>query len=170
MRCWIEDELGVAFTLYAIQVSPCDFQHWHRAKLSFCQEDPAVVPRPGLRGGCVSPWVRHLKQLQSMEEDGIRLRRCLIFKCGKTRSMYEGCSVEGQAYLLAGISMEKLFALIANCEAGFLLRARHLCRWVNDEIRFLKSGTVRWCEANGIVALRLVRSSSGSGEMPGASL
>ena len=71
IRNHFAESLGVDHTLYAVQINPCDWQHFIRARLGF----PASSRiRLGMRAGAISPLASSRTNKSSLEETMIRWR------------------------------------------------------------------------------------------------
>ena len=71
VRDWIAEEFDVQHALYNVQITPCDWQHFLRARESF----PAHgAPLAGTRGGSISATQSLLLTLALHEEEMMRAR------------------------------------------------------------------------------------------------
>ena len=76
VRSWVEATFGCSHSLYNLQVSPCDWQHFIRARLTF--PGYGSLPLPGSRGGSLSTTKQLLLNISNLEEELIRQREAAL--------------------------------------------------------------------------------------------
>ena len=174
VRSWVEATFGCSHSLYNLQVSPCDWQHFIRARLTFPGD--GSLPLPGSRGGSLSTTKQLLLNISNLEEELIRqreaalqrlnwlvdkwmvsrlhFRRMVFFVVAAilrvpftSRVLLQDLPVEHRAWLLRLLDPSKL-AEKTPTEKINILRA---------DLRFLRQKTVAWCLRSGVVDLKLCR-------------
>lgn len=79
LRSWVRKQFGVTHPLYNLQVNPCDWQHWIRARFPFDDVNkPRTELTTGIRGGSVSDWKSQLLNSSWREEQNIAERKAFF--------------------------------------------------------------------------------------------